>query len=178
MTLPEVLVLSGPAGAGKSTACAAIAGRVGGALAIDGDTLASARRPWDYDAYWDFVMRVCADVLRNGLVPVLCGIGLPSQVFPAADRAGFRVDMLALVCAPEVVRARIVDRGYGEAWRDPEKHVAVGETLRTATAPAPHRIGRFDSGTHDAAATAEAVSGWAEAAVGRRAGTRPSTAGR
>jgi hypothetical protein len=66
-TTSEVLVLSGAAGAGKSTACVAVAGRVPGACAIDGDTLSSARRPWDYDEYWAFTMRVCADVLRNSL---------------------------------------------------------------------------------------------------------------
>jgi broad-specificity NMP kinase len=162
--LSDVLVLTGPAGSGKSTACAAVSGRVPGAVLIDGDTLASAKRPWDYDEYWDFTMRVCTDVRRNGLLPVICGIGLPSQVFPAADRALLRVDMLALVCDADVIRQRIVTRGYGEAWRDPEKHVTVGEALRGAVARAPHRYRMFDTGEHDAAVTAACVTDWVRAA--------------
>jgi len=138
----EVLVLSGATG--KTTAGRAIASRVAGTCAIDGDTLSSAKRPWDYDDYWACTMRVCADVLRNGLVPVICGIGLPTQVFPAAEAAGLRIDMLALVCDPDEIRRRIVD------------------------VPAPHRFTTFDTGIHDPAATADRTIAWADAAVRRR----------
>ncbi len=168
-TTSEVLVLSGAAGAGKSTACAAIAERVHGACAIDGDTLSSARRPCDYDEYWAFTMRVCADVLRNGLVPVICGIGMPGQVFPAADAAGLRVDMLALVCDPDAIRHRVVERGYGGAWQHPEKHVAVDRELRDAAQRAPHRFATFDTSLHGVGETADATVAWAAAAVARRA---------
>jgi hypothetical protein len=168
-TTSEVLVLSGAAGAGKSTACVAIAGRVPGACAIDGDTLSSARRAWDYDEYWAFTMRVCADVLRNGLVPVICGIGMPGQVFPAADAAGLRVDMLALVCDPDTIRHRVAERGYGGAWQHPEKHVAVDRELRDAAARAPHRFATFDTSLHGIDATADATVEWVSAAVVRRA---------
>lgn len=161
-------MLSGAAGTGKSTAGRAIASRVAGTCAIDGDTLSSAKRPWDYDEYWAFAIRVCADVLRNGLVPVIYGIGLPSQVIPAAEAAVLRVDMLALVCEPVEIRRRIVDRGHGEAWRTPEKHLAVDEELRNVHVPAPHRFTTFDSGTHDPVATAERAVAWADAAVRRR----------
>lgn len=161
-------MLSGAAGTGKTTAGQAIASRVAGTCAIDGDTLSSAKQPWDYDDYWAFTMRVCADVLRNGLVPVICGIGLPSQVFPAAEAAGLRIDMLALVCDPDEIRRRIVDRGYGEAWRTPEKHLAVDAELRRGHVPPPHRFTTFDTGIHDPAATADRTIAWADAAVRRR----------
>ncbi|KQO64138.1 hypothetical protein [Curtobacterium sp. Leaf261] len=165
MSSAEVLVLTGAAGAGKSTAFLAVAGTVPGTCFIDGDTLASARRPWDYDEYWEFTMRVCGDVLRNGLVPVICGIGLPSQVLPAAESAGFRVNMLALVCPPEFVRRRVVERGYGEAWRHPERHVAVNRDLQTVMVAPPHEFATYDTARHDARETARAVAAWSRSAV-------------
>lgn len=160
-------MLSGAAGAGKSSACRQLARRVDGVCALDGDTLASAKRPWDYDEYWAFTMRICSEILGNGLVPVICGIGLPSQVFPAADEVGLSVDMLALVCDPEEIRRRVVDRGYGQAWRDPDKHVAIDEAIRATVAPPPHKFATFDSGTHGPNETAAAAIAWAEAATAR-----------
>jgi len=163
----EVLILTGAAGAGKSTVFAALSGRVEGICAIDGDTLAAARENWDYGEFWAFVMGVCADILANKLVPVICGIGLPSQFVPAADDRGFAVDALALVCGGEVVRHRIATRGYGNAWKNADRHVAVDRELRAARVPSPHRLRTFDTSVNGPEATAATVIAWAGDAVER-----------
>lgn len=165
MTSRDVLVLTGAAGAGKSTAFAAISGTVPGVCMFDGDTLASAKDPWDYDDYWAFTMRVCGDVLRNGLLPVICGVGLPSQVLPAADAVGMRVNMLALVCPPAAIRRRVVERGYGHAWRHPERHLALDAELRSSNVAPPHKFATYDTAIHDARETASVVAAWIRAAV-------------
>ena len=94
-----VLVVTGAAGAGKSTVGTALAAEPG-LLVLDGDVLASgasavAGGARDYAGFWRYLLAIAAEVHRNGLVPVFACICLPDQVIGAGPEGP--VHFLALV---------------------------------------------------------------------------------
>ena len=162
-----VLVVTGAAGAGKSTVCRALQGEPG-LVVIDGDTVASgatavADGRHDYEAYWRFVLRLSVDLAANGLTPVICGIGLPGQVVPAAEEEGVVARMLVLGTSEAAIRSRTTARPGDDAHLDIARHVAVDRTLRVATVPPPHRLDFVDTVGRTPEETIAAARAWAAA---------------
>lgn len=165
-----LLVVTGAAAAGKSTACAAIAREVPGVLALDADVLArgaaaTAREPQDYPAFWAHLAAIGREVQENGLTVAWCGICLPEQL-PEATSAGFaRVELLVLTCDDAVLRARLAARpGGADVASRADRHVALNTRLRTTRDRDGLHVHHVDTTHLDPAGTAAAATAWAASA--------------
>jgi hypothetical protein len=163
-----VLVITGAAGAGKSTVGTALASEPG-LLVLDGDVLASgatavAGGARDYASFWRYLLAIAGEVHRNGLVPVFPCICLPDQVLTAGPQAP--VHFLALVSEPATVRRRIRDRaGTGPAI-DLEFHARFDATLRGCRTVDPHTFTLLDTSRQQPATTIAAARTWVRRAAG------------
>lgn len=164
MPLP-LLIVTGAAAAGKSTACRALAAEAG-VLALDGDVIAAgaaavAGGRAEYSAFWRYVLSLARGITDNGLVPVICGVCLPEQVL-ANDCTGFDgVHFLVLTCAPHELEQRIRGRtGAESAIRNVRKHLAINAELRQAEVVPPHTLTVFDSTGLTPVDTTAAVRDW------------------
>lgn len=165
-----LLVVTGAAAAGKSTACGAIARAVPGVLALDADVVArgaaaTTREPQDYPAFWAHLAAIGREVQENGLTVAWCGICLPEQL-PEAGSAGFaRIELLVLTCDDAVLRARLSARpGGADVASRADRHVALNARLRTARDREGLRVQHVDTTQLDPAGTAAAATAWAATA--------------
>ncbi|HEX4726209.1 MAG TPA: hypothetical protein VH298_00330 [Jatrophihabitans sp.] len=165
---PAVLVITGAAGAGKSTVGTALAEEPG-LLVLDGDVLAVgaaavAGGARDYTGFWRYLLAIAAEVHRNGLVPVFSCICLPDQV--VAARPDGPVHFLALISGPATVRRRICDRSVAEPAVDLEFHASFDATLRGCSTVRPHTFTLLDTTEQRPAATIAAAREWARGVAG------------
>lgn len=145
------LVVTGAAGSGKSTVCAALAG-LPGFVFLDGDVLAAgasavdgSRR--DYEAFWHHVLAVAAEVAANDLIPVIGCICLPAQVLASSNTGLFtRIGFLALVQEPAGVERRLAHRlGEVSARQDLGLHQRINDELARTEVPSPHVLHVLDT---------------------------------
>ena len=141
---PPLLVVTGPAGVGKSTVCARVAGTVPGAALLDADVLGERHvdvlspNP-DYTAFWRSLLRLAHELAQNDLVVVYFSVMLPEQVLANADAVGYfgSVHFLCLTAPPDVLRARTarqagrVDR-TGSTRRSLDEGAAAGDDFNAA----------------------------------------------
>jgi hypothetical protein len=165
---PAVLVVTGAAGAGKSTVGAALAAEPG-LLVLDGDVLAAgasavAGGARDYIGFWRYLLTIAVEVHRNGLVPVFASICLPDQVISAGPAGP--VHFLALVSDPATVRRRICDRAVTRPAIDLDFHATFDATLRGCSAVDPHTFTLLDTTEQSPAATIAAGREWAHTVTG------------
>jgi hypothetical protein len=121
--LPLILV-SGASGAGKSSVCNAMRGKLDQVVLLDSDIL--WRREFDtpgdhYRDYFETWLRMAKNIGQSGRPVVLfgAGMGVRDNVEPCVERCYFSgTHYLALVCDDEVLeqrlRARPAWRGCGE----------------------------------------------------------------
>jgi hypothetical protein len=165
---PPLLIVTGAAAAGKSTACRELC-REPGLLALDGDVIAAgaaavADGRTDYPAFWRYVMSIASGVADNGLVPVICGVCLPDQVLAnGGECARFAgVHFFALTCASDELERRICSRVGGEsAARNLTKHLAINADLRRAGVAPPHTLKVFDNTGLSCVDTTSVARDWA-----------------
>jgi adenylate kinase family enzyme len=108
------LVVTGPAGVGKSTVCSRLAGTIPGAALLDADILGEhhvsvvSPKP-DYTAFWRSMMRLAHELAQNDLVVAYFSVMLPEQVLANSDALRYfdSVHFLCLTAPPDVLRARI-----------------------------------------------------------------------
>jgi broad-specificity NMP kinase len=158
-----LLVVAGASGAGKTTVCLALAGRVRRAVVLETDVLwgsASFDPADDYRAYRRAWLRIALNVSQAGRPVVLCGFapgsldGLPEARYFAAVR------YLALVCDADALAGRLRRRA---AWREltddafVDRALAFNARLR-ATAP-----DQLDTTNSTPEETAAHVLRWIEA---------------
>lgn len=111
---PPLLVITGPAGVGKSTICARLAGTIPGAALLDADILGEhhvsvvSTNP-DYAAFWRSLMRLAHELAQNDLVVAYFSVMLPEQVRANIETLGYfdSVHFLCLWAPPDVLHARI-----------------------------------------------------------------------
>ncbi len=111
---PPLLVVTGPAGVGKSTVCARLAGTIPGAALLDADILGEhhvsvvSPNP-DYTAFWRSMMRLAHELAQNDIVVAYFSVMLPEQVLANIETLGYfdSVHFLCLTAPPDVLRARI-----------------------------------------------------------------------
>jgi len=176
------LVVTGPAGVGKSTVCARLAGTIPGAVLLDADILGERHvnvvspNP-DYTAFWWSMMRLAHELAQNDLVVAYFSVMLPEQVLANSDALRYfdSVHFLCLTAPPDVLRARIarqagsiavtvnIDAYLDErtsAWNDFNGALlaAASDTPRTTTVDARCPI---DEVEHD-------VRDWINAVLHRR----------
>ena len=122
---PPLLIVTGTPGAGKSTICARLAGRIPGVVLLDADVFASdmisvVPPNEDYLAFWRSMTRVAHEISQNNLVVVFFSGMLPQQLLANNDVLDYfeSVSFLCLRCDTEVLRlAHSSARSSTRAWR-------------------------------------------------------------
>ncbi len=115
-----LLVISGASGAGKSSVCRLLAGRVQRAVLLDADILWRPEFDHPEDDYRNFFetwLRLCKNIGQSGRPVVLfnAGAGVPANLANCVELRYFsQVHTLALVCSDEILAARLQAR---PAWR-------------------------------------------------------------
>jgi hypothetical protein len=166
------LIITGAAGTGKSTMCAALRG-LPGFLFVDGDVIAAgaeavAREQEDYEAFWNYTLDIAAEIVGNGLVPVIGCVCLPNQALVSPNVDFFsRLGFLALTRRPGTIEAGLLTR-LGPAF-DEEAfaiHETVNAELRAASVPSPHSLTILDITESPVSETVERVRPWLLAQLG------------
>jgi len=120
-----LLVVSGASGTGKSAVCNALTGRFHGSVLLDSDILWRPCFNTPETKYRDFFetwLRVCKNIAQSGRPVVLfgAGMGVPENLENCVERRFFsEIRYLALVCSPEILADRLVQRPAWRGTRDP-----------------------------------------------------------
>jgi predicted kinase len=115
-----LLIVSGASGAGKSTVCQALLGKLEDVVLLDSDILWRPEFNTPEDNYRDFFetwLRMAKNISQSGRPVVLfgAGMGMPETIEPCVERRYFSdVYYLALVCDDEIVAQRLRAR---PSWR-------------------------------------------------------------
>lgn len=167
--LPLMLV-GGPAGAGKSTAGALLLGELNEAVVVEADLL--WRREFDtprdgYAEYTSLWLRLAAHLSQSGRPVALFGAGfaVPHGVEPLAERALFSaVHYLGLVCDDAELARRLSRR---PRWRDHAgrdrlvaEHTQFNRWLKEHAAVTDPPVTLLDTTDQTPARTAAAVAAW------------------
>jgi hypothetical protein len=119
-----LLIVSGASGAGKSTVCQRLVGKLTQAVLLDSDILwrAEFNHPkTNYLDYFETWLRVCKNISQSGRSVVLfgAGAGVPENIEPCIERRYFStVRYLALVCSDETLAERLQARPVWRGTRD------------------------------------------------------------
>jgi hypothetical protein len=159
-----LLVITGAAGAGKTTAGRAIAQAEPRVLSIDGDVLAagsSAILRRDFIGFWAYAISIAVEVAANSLTPLISCVCRPEQIL-VNDLRGFSyVSMLAMTCDAEVRIDRAESRAESIEWRTAvEEHNAIDRALRGYQMPPPHRYAILDTTAIDEASSTRLARDW------------------
>ena len=143
-----LFIVSGPSGAGKTTACLELAATFSECVCMETDTLWRGEfdTPEDnYRAYRETWLRVALNIGQNGRPVALFGSGEPDQWEPCVARRYFtQLFYLALVCDDDTLARRLLAR---PAWRHAgtpdfiERMLRYNRTLRetaSSTDPTHH----------------------------------------
>ena len=168
-----LLLVGGPAGAGKSTAGAALLGELTEAVVIEADLL--WRREFDtpgdgYRSYSRLWLRLAAHISQSGKPVALFGAGfaVPHGVEPLPERRLFdAVHYLGLVCDDEVLAARLRAR---PTWRNTTdelvgEHVKFNHWLKEHAAKTEPPVTLIDTTSAAVPVTAALVASWVRGRV-------------
>ena len=115
---PPLLIVTGTAGAGKSTICGRLAGSIPGAVLLDADVFASdmvsvVPPNEDYPAFWRSMATLAHEISQNNLAVVFFSVMLPQQLLANTDVLDYfeSISFLCLRCDGEVLRTRFMRRG-------------------------------------------------------------------
>jgi predicted kinase len=128
-----LLIVSGASGAGKSTVCQHLLGRVTQAVLLDADILWRPEFNTPETNYQDFFetwLRVCKNISQSGRPVVLCGagVGVPENLETRIERRYFsEIHYLALTCSDETLSKRL---GQRPGWRGTHDPAYVEEHIR------------------------------------------------
>ena len=103
---PPLLIVTGTAGAGKSTICGRLAGRIPGAVLLDADVFASdmvsvAPPNEDYPAFWRSMATLAHEISQNNLAVVFFSVMLPQQLL--ANTTSLTTSSRSASCASGVM---------------------------------------------------------------------------
>ncbi|HEX8284949.1 MAG TPA: hypothetical protein VF588_16425 [Pyrinomonadaceae bacterium] len=169
-----LLLVGGPAGAGKSSVGASLSGELTEAVVIEGDLLwrREFNTPEDgYNAYVRLWLRLAAHISQSGKPVALFGAGfaVPHGVEPLPERRLFdAVHYLGLVCDDEVLASRLRAR---PSWRDTTdelvgEHVKFNRWLKEHAAATEPPVTLIDTTSAAVAETAALVASWIRAHAG------------
>jgi 2-phosphoglycerate kinase len=127
-----LLIVSGASGAGKSTVCHRLLGKVSIAVLLDADILwrPEFNRPDQRRDYFETWLRLCKNISQSGRPVVLfgAGAGVPDNIESCVERRYFSVvHYLALVCSDEALAERLKQR---PEWRGSGETVYIDEHVR------------------------------------------------
>ena len=168
-----LLLVGGPAGAGKSTAGASLLGVLTEAVLIESDLLwrREFNTPEDnYNDYFRLWLRLAAHISQSGRPVALFGAGfaVPHSVEPLPERRLFKaIHYLGLVCDDDALAARLRAR---PKWRNttPEliaEHVKFNHWLKDHAATTDPPVTLLDTTSSGIAETTARVAAWIRARV-------------
>lgn len=162
------LIVSGASGAGKSSVCNAILGKLEDVVLLDSDILWRPEFNKPEDNYRDFFetwLRVAKNISQSGRPVVLfgAGMGVPENIEPCVERRYFSdIHYLALVCDDEILgqrlRARPVWRGSGDQ-ASIDTHVQFNRWFKGGQS-GDYPISLIDTTNVSLEATIEQVQAW------------------
>jgi hypothetical protein len=166
-----LLMVGGPGGAGKSTACASLLGELAEAVVMETDLLwrKEFNTPEDgYNSYFRLWLRLAAHVSQAGRPVALFGAGfcVPHSTQALPERRLFsHIHYLGLVCDDEVLRVRLRAR---PRWRNTTdeligEHVKFNHWLKRHAATARPPVTLIDTTRAAVAETAALVAAWIRA---------------
>jgi hypothetical protein len=163
--LRPLLLVGGPAGAGKSTVRTALLGTINEVVAMESDLLWRSDYEHDNVGFRRLWLRLAADVGRSGRPVAVFGAGfaVPHNVEPLPERASFSgVHYLALTCAEDVLVARIRARELPRRTDDAhvKEHVDFNAWLRTNAATTVPPVTLIDTTHAGIDETAASVAAW------------------
>lgn len=111
---PELFVITGASGAGKSTVGAGLFKHEKKYIVLESDILwrIEFNTPNDgYRSYREMWLRLCRNISQCGLPAVLCGCGKPEEFEACKERRYFSdVHYMAVVCSDEELEKRLLKR--------------------------------------------------------------------
>jgi hypothetical protein len=163
-----LLLVGGPAGAGKSTVGASLLGEMSEAVLIESDLLwrREFNTPEDgYNNYFRLWLRLAAHISQSGRPVALFGAGfaVPHSVEPLPERRLFKAaHYLGLVCDDEALVARLRAR---PKWRNttPElvaEHVEFNRWLKEHAATTAPPVTLLDTTSATLRETTAQVAAW------------------
>ncbi|HEX8146144.1 MAG TPA: hypothetical protein VF591_02990 [Pyrinomonadaceae bacterium] len=178
-----LLLVGGPAGAGKSTVGASLLGGLTEAVLIESDLLwrPEFNTPEDgYDDYSRLWLRLAAHISQSGKPVALFGAGfaVPHNTQALPERRLFSaVHYLGLVCDDELLRARLRAR---PTWRDTSdefigEHVKFNHWLKEHAATTEPPVTLIDTTSAAVTVTAALVANWIRERAGRDTQGTPPT---
>jgi shikimate kinase len=178
-----LLLVGGPAGAGKSTVGALLLGELTEAVVIESDLL--WRREFDtpedgYNEYFRLWLRLAAHISQSGRPVALFGAGfaVPHNAESLAERQLFSaVHYLGLVCDDDMLVARLRAR---PSWRNTtdeliHEHVKFNHWLKEHAAATAPPVTLIDTTSAALTETAALVARWIRERVGGATQPTPST---
>ena len=163
-----LFALTGPSGAGKSTVGRLLTGPLdGAAVVVEQDVLwtAGLQDPTDdFRRFRSTWLRMAAMIHQSGRPVVLVGTVAPVQFERCPERAYFSdIHYLALVCAPDVLRARLLARPAWRGWTEERvtETVEFDEWLRRNASTLRPPVELIDTTTLPLEDTVAAVAAWA-----------------
>lgn len=128
-----LLIVSGASGAGKSTVCQRLLGKLDSVVLLDSDILWRPEFNKPEENYRDFFetwLRMAKNISQSGRPVVLfgAGMGVPGNIEPCVERRYFSdIHYLALICDEEVLTERLRAR---PAWRGSGEEAYIQEHVR------------------------------------------------
>ena len=178
-----LLMIGGPAGAGKSTVGAVLLGELTEAVVIESDLL--WRREFDtpedgYREYFRLWLRLAAHISQSGKPVALFGAGFaaPHNTEPLPERRLFdAVHYLGLVCDEEALAARLRAR---PSWRNTTdeligEHIKFNRWLTEHAAAASPPVTLLDTTSAAVHETAALVALWIRERAGGATRRTPQT---
>ena len=170
-----LLLVGGPAGAGKSTVGATLLGEVTEAIIIESDLLwrPEFNTPDDgYNSYFRMWFRLAAHISQSGRPAAIFGAGfaVPHNSETLPERRLFsKIHYLGLVCDDEVLAARLRAR---PSWRDTSdafiaEHVKFNHWLKEHAAATEPPVTLMDTTVAAVSETAATVASWLRERAGR-----------
>lgn len=168
-----LLIVTGASGAGKSTVCNHLLGRVRSAVVLDSDILwrPEFNTPDEgFRTFFDLWLRVCKNINQSGRPVVLfgAGVGVPANLEPCVERRYFSaIHYLALVCSDDELAHRLQQR---PAWRAAgtdayiAEHQSFNRWFRDNVDRRP-AIDRIDTTGVDTEITSRQVEAWIAARI-------------
>ncbi|MEZ4868825.1 MAG: AAA family ATPase [Caldilineaceae bacterium] len=168
-----LLIVCGPSGVGKSTACAQLAGTIPEAVLLEGDILwqpAFNQPETLYRTFFETWLRLAKNISQSGR-PVVLFIagGIPENIEPCVEVHYFaKVCYLALICEEAVLRERLQQR---PAWRMSsqaafmDQQVRFNQQLLDRANTMQPPVDLLDTSTRSVAQAAHEVAAWIRKAL-------------